>query len=157
MSWPGDDDLTGFIRAVSQLRGDHPVFRRRRFFEGRGYGGELNGQRDIAWLTPAAEEMDDSDWNIGYARAVTVYLNGDAITEPDMRGQKVRDDSFLVLLNAHSESIVFRVPDESFGERWEVALCTASDTVADQEPVKAGDDIEVIDRGLLVLRRINRG
>ncbi len=157
MSWPGEDDLTGFIRKVSQLRGDHPVFRRRRFFEGRGYGGELNGQRDIAWLTPAAEEMDDSDWNIGYARAVTVFLNGDAITEPDMRGQKVRDDSFLVLFNAHSESIVFRIPDESFGERWEVALCTASDSVENREPVKAGDEIEVVDRGLLVLRRVNRG
>ncbi len=159
MSWPGADDMSGFIARMAQLRGDHPVFRRRRFFQGRGYGGELNGQRDIAWLTPAAEEMDDSDWNIGYARAVTVYLNGEAITEPDMRGQRVRDDTFLLLLNAHSESIVFRIPDESFGEHWEITLCTESDSPVDhdQEPVKAGDEIEVVDRGLLLLRRVNPG
>jgi isoamylase len=157
MPWRSDDDLTGFVRRVSELRGDHPVFRRRRFFQGRAYGGTLDAARDIAWLTPSAAEMTESDWHTGYARAVTVYLNGDAITEPDTRGQRVRDDSFLLLLNAHSESITFRLPDESFGEQWEVVLDTATDLPAGAEPVKARDEIEVIDRGLLVLRRLSGG
>jgi isoamylase len=155
MPWRSDDDLTTFVRRVSELRGDHPVFRRRRFFVGQTHGGELDGQRDIAWLTPTGEEMTEEDWHTGYGKAVDIYLNGDAITEPDTRGQKVRDDSFLLLLNAHSESITFRIPDESFGERWEVALDTATDLIADREPIKAGQEIEVIDRALLLLRRIS--
>jgi isoamylase len=157
MSWRSDNDLTGFVRRVSELRGDHPVFRRRRFFQGRTHGGAFDGARDLAWLTPSGAEMTDSDWHTGYARAVTVYLNGDAITEPDTRGQRVRDDSFLLLLNAHSESITFRLPDESFGEYWEVVLDTATDLPAGPEPIKAHDEIEVIDRGLLLLRRLSDG
>ena len=54
MDWKTDADLTGFVRRVSELRGDHPVFRRRRFFEGRTHGGALDGSRDIVWLTPPA-------------------------------------------------------------------------------------------------------
>jgi isoamylase len=157
MPWRSDDDLTGFVRRVSELRGDHPVFRRRRFFQGRAYGGTLDAARDIAWLTPSGAEMTESDWQTGYARAVTVYLNGDAITEPDTRGQRVRDDSFLLLLNAHSESITFFLPDESFGEYWEVVIDTATDLPAGPEPIKARDEIEVIDRGLLLLRRLSDG
>jgi glycogen operon protein len=157
MPWRIDGDLVDFVQRVSALRGDHPVFRRRRFFEGRTHGAGLDGERDIVWLTPAGEEMTESDWNTGYARAVAVYLNGDAITEPDTRGQRVRDDSFLLLFNAHSESIVFRLPEEGFGERWEIALDTATDLVSGREPLKARDEVEVIDRGLLLLRRLSDG
>jgi glycogen operon protein len=155
MSWQTDGDLTGFVRRVSELRGDHPVFRRRRFFEGRTHGGALDGERDIVWLTPTGTEMTESDWHTGYAKAVAVYLNGDAITEPDTRGQRVRDDSFLLLLNAHSESITFRLPDGTFGERWEVALDTATEVPVAGEPIKAHDEIEIVDRALLVLRRLS--
>jgi isoamylase len=142
VAWPGDEELAGFVRRVSELRSDHPVFRRRRFFQ---------GGCDIAWLTPSGEEL--TDWDVGYAKAIAVHLNGDAITEPDPRGQRVRDDSFLLLFNAHSESIAFRIPD--FGERWEVVLDTATADPPEREPVKAGQEIDVIDRGLLLLRRLN--
>ncbi|GAA4514458.1 glycogen debranching protein GlgX [Actinoallomurus oryzae] len=157
MPWRTDRDLVDFVQRVSALRGDHPVFRRRRFFEGRTHGAGLDGERDLVWLTPAGEEMTESDWHTGYARAVAVYLNGDAITEPDTRGQRVRDDSFLLLFNAHSESIVFRLPEEGYGERWEIALDTATDLAIGHEPLKARDEIEVIDRGLLLLRRLSDG
>jgi isoamylase len=157
MPWRRDPELAGFVGRVSELRGAHPVFRRRRFFEGRTHGGALDGERDIVWLTPAGEEMTEADWHTGYARAVAVYLNGDAITEPDSRGQRVRDDSFLLLLNAHSEPITFRLPDTSFGEHWEVSLDTATGLAADRDPLKAAEEVEVIDRGLLVLRRLTVG
>jgi isoamylase len=157
VSWDGDEDLVDFIRTVSRLRSEHPVFRRRRFFQGRTHGGELDGQRDIGWLTPSGAEMTDADWNIGYAKAVAVYLNGNAITEPDPRGRRVRDDSFLLLLNAHSDGIVFRIPDERFGEQWEVVLDTALPKPSEREPVKANDRVEVTDRALVLLRRIVPG
>ena len=34
-----------------------------------------------------------------YAKALAVFLNGDAIPEPDPRGEPVVDDSFLLLFN----------------------------------------------------------
>jgi glycogen operon protein len=157
MPWRSDEDLIGYVRMMALLRADHPVFRRRRFFQGRTQDDQLDGQRDIAWLTPDGEEMTDAHWNSGFARAVTVYFNGEAITEPDPRGQRVRDDSFLLLLNAYWETITFRVPHAGFGERWEIALDTAGEVPGEREPVKAGDEVEMIDRSLLLLRRINRG
>jgi isoamylase len=142
VAWPGDAELAAFVRRVAELRGDHPVFRRRRFFQ---------GGVDITWLMPSGEEL--TDWGVGYAKAIAVHINGDAITEPDQRGQRVRDDSFLLLCNAHSESVTFRIPD--FGERWEVVLDTATAAPPAREPVKSGEEVAVIDRGLLLLRRLS--
>jgi glycogen operon protein len=141
-----------FVRSLSRLRRDHPVFRRRRFFQGPQQG--RGGLRDIAWLTPAGEHMTDDDWHTGYAKSLAVFLNGDAITEPDPRGQRVRDDSFLLLINAHSEDISFTLPAAEFGERWEFSLDTADpDTVGHRKPVRAGDQVEVPSRSLIVLLR----
>jgi isoamylase len=150
-----DGELLEFVRAVSRLRREHPVFRRRRFFLGRPSSG---GLRDIVWLRPAGEQMAAADWQAGYAKAMAVFLNGEAITEPDPRGQRVRDDSFLLLFNADSEELEFAVPGEEFGERWEIALDTvrpggeATQQVADQ--IKARDQVTVGPRALVVLRRV---
>ncbi|MGH3387530.1 MAG: glycogen debranching protein GlgX [Actinomadura sp.] len=158
LSWVNWDapDQTGleFVRALSRLRRDHPVFRRRRFFQGTQ--PEHDGLRDIAWLTPAGRHMTDDDWQTGYAKSLGVFLNGDAITEPDPRGQRVRDDSFLLLINAHSEDIRFTMPGPEFGEHWEFALDTADpwSEPPGRTPVKARDQVEVAGRSLVVLRRL---
>jgi len=147
-----EEDLLEFVRTLARLRRDHPVFRRRRFFQGRGGHGELG---DIAWLTPAGAEMTDADWHAGYAKSLGVFLNGEAITEPDPRGRRVRDDSFLLLINAHSQCVEFTVPGPEFGERWEFVLDTAApEGVAERGAVKASDTVRVTGRSLAVLRRI---
>ncbi|HEY8371328.1 MAG TPA: glycogen debranching protein GlgX, partial [Pseudonocardiaceae bacterium] len=147
-----EEDLLEFVRTLARLRRDHPVFRRRRFFQGRGGHGELG---DIAWLTPAGAEMTDADWHAGYAKSLGVFLNGEAITEPDPRGRRVRDGSFLLLINAHSQCVEFTVPGPEFGERWEFVLDTAApEGVAERGAVKASDTVRVTGRSLAVLRRI---
>ncbi len=108
-----DTDLLEFVRTLAALRRDHPVFRRRRFFRGGPPSGD--GLGDIAWLTPSGKEMTGLDWGTGYSKAIAVFLNGDAITEPDTRGQRVADDSFLLLFNAHSDPMAFTLPAERFG------------------------------------------
>jgi glycogen operon protein len=117
-------DLLEFARAVAELRRNHPVFRRRRFFRGHEPGTKDTG--DIAWLTPSGREMMDGDWKTGYAKALGVFLNGDAITEPDPRGQRVGDDSFLLLFCADSQPTRFTLPAQKFGRSWEVVLDTAT-------------------------------
>lgn len=90
-------ELTAFTARLIELRRRHPVFRRRRFFQGRPVRG--TDQEDIAWLTPAGIPMTDQEWTGGHARALTVFLNGQGIPEPDHRGQPLSDDSFLLLVN----------------------------------------------------------
>jgi isoamylase len=155
MSWTDlDRDLLDFVRTLSALRRDHPVFRRRRFFRGGPF--EADGLHDIAWLTPAGTEMTDADWQAGYAKSLMVFLNGEAITEPDPRGRPVRDDSFLILANAYAEAMTFCLPGPKFGERWEYTLDTTRSPAewASAEAVEAGDRIEVIGHALTVLRRL---
>ena len=94
------------------------MFRRRRFFRGPD-AAAADGLGDIAWLTPSGREMTDADWKTGYAKALGVFLNGDAITEPDPRGEPVRDDTFLLLFSAGSEPVRFILPRLRFGESWE--------------------------------------
>ncbi|HEU5156529.1 MAG TPA: glycogen debranching protein GlgX [Streptosporangiaceae bacterium] len=147
-----DERLLEFVRALAALRRDHPVFRRRRFFRGAGRG---DGLGDVAWLTPSGDPMTDEAWNAGYAKSLAVFLNGDAISEPDPHGRRVSDDSFLLFFNAHSEAVRFTVPGMEFGERWEYTLDTDDPGLAGgREPVKARDSVDVPGRALIVLRRL---
>ena len=119
-----DTDLTAFCARLIALRARHPVFRRRRFFEGR----PLRGMdiADIAWLRSDGVEMSDDDWNVGFARSLAVFLNGDALPDPDPLGQKVRDDSFLILLNASDTAVTFTTPPEAWAEGWTTVLDTTT-------------------------------
>ena len=145
--------LTDFIARLSQLRRDHPVFRRRRHFRGRVVKGSTI--QDIGWFTPAGEWMSEDDWESGFARSVAVFLNGDAIREPDARGEPVVDDSFFLLFNGHYENIDFTLPDLGAGEAWDVVIDTAAPLLDDAEPrtVKTGAAIEVDARSVLVLKK----
>jgi isoamylase len=146
-------DLLEFTRLLSGLRRAHPVFRRRRFFRGKPAGdGYLS---DIAWLTPSGQEMADDDWATPYARAMTVFLNGDAITEPDPHGDRVRDDSFLVMLSAGREALEFTVPNRKFGECWAVVLDTGVGAAGQDgsRELRPGERLQVTGPSMVVLRR----
>jgi glycogen operon protein len=130
----GDEtSLLEFARGVAELRRNHPVFRRRRFFTGPA-DGAAGRPGDIAWFTPSGREMTDADWKTGYAKAMGVFLNGDAITEPDPRGERVRDETFLLLFTADSQPARFTLPAEDFGPSWEVVLDTGAAGPADGGP-----------------------
>ncbi|WP_214106563.1 glycogen debranching protein GlgX [Acrocarpospora catenulata] len=144
--------LLDFTRRLSRLRREHPVFRRRRFFYGRPARGSGDQLSDIAWLTPSGTEMTDTDWHNGYARALAVFLNGDAITEPDRRGRRITDDSFLLLFNAHHDVITFTVPKD-YGEMWRTELDTAVPISTDTRYCRAGEGVQVAGRSVRVLRR----
>ncbi|WP_413768669.1 glycogen debranching protein GlgX [Rhodococcus pyridinivorans] len=145
-------DLVAFTRNVIALRTDHPVFRRRRFFEGRPIrSGDQS--RDIAWRTPAGDEMMPEDWDSGFGKSLAVFLNGEGIPEPDQRGQRVVDDSFLMCFNAHHEPIEFVTPDGPHAEEWTVALDTDVPDGLREETVVAGKPVRVQARSVLVLRK----
>ena len=146
--------LTDFVARLAALRRDHPVLRRRRFFDGRpAKGTRLD---DIGWYTLTGEEMSDDDWETGHARTVAVFLNGQAIREPDERGEPVTDDQFWLVLNGHDEDLDATLPDVGAGERWEIVLDTHApllDTV-DPRSVKTAEAFEVAARSILLLRKV---
>ncbi len=160
-------DLTDFVCSLSALRRAHPVLRRRRFFSGQA-GGSTDGQRDLVWLTPAGAEMTGEDWRAGYSRSLAVGLNGDAITEPGPRGERITDADFLLLINAHSDPVTFAIPANLGSAPWQVAVDTATPFVSlpasDQEgsgPSEAGTSqarlaaapkVDVAPRSIVVLR-----
>ncbi|MEU6534482.1 glycogen debranching protein GlgX [Streptomyces sp. NPDC047000] len=151
----GDGALLEFTRAMVGLRKDHPVFRRRRFFHGRPVEGTHDDLSDIAWFTPEGQEMTQRDWDSAQASAMTVFLNGNAISEPDARGQRITDDSFLLLFNASPETLEFVVP-VNHGRQWEVVVDTGRpEGVAPGtgEKVAAGERLTLLDRSMAVLRR----
>jgi glycogen operon protein len=147
-----DCELLEFTRSVSALRAAHPVFRRRRFFNGlpvRRRGAQ--NQPDISWFTPDGSEMSEEDWDSGFGKSVAVYLNGHGIPDLDARGHRVTDDSFLLCFNAHHEPIDFTLPPEEFGPAWTPVIDTA--TAADgAEPITAGVAVRVEARAMVVLR-----
>ncbi len=126
-----DGTLLDYTRTLIGLRASHPVFRRRRFFQGEPLAGPRDQVGDIAWFTPGGEEMTEEDWAAGFAKSMTVFLNGDGISEPGPRGQRVRDDSFLLLFNASETDLKFAVPPARYGEQWLRVL----DTAAAPDPV----------------------
>ena len=157
MNWDRLDEaeqLHSFTRRLIALRREHPIFRRRRFLVGGALGTDA-GDREIAWLVPDGGLMTQEDWDSAFGKALTVYLNGDGITETDRRGRRVRDDSFLLMFNAHFEDIEFTVPPAEFGERWEVLVDTTEPLGYPSEAVSltAGDATVVPARSTLVLKQ----
>ncbi|MGH3486877.1 MAG: glycogen debranching enzyme, partial [Actinopolymorphaceae bacterium] len=155
MSWVSwvnaDSDLLAFTRTVSQLRAEHPVFRRRRFFDGLGSG---DGVGDVGWLKPDGTDMTGRDWTAGFAKSLTVFLNGEAIREPGRQAERIVDDSFLLLFNASEDDLEFTVPGAKYGEAWEPVLDTADDDLRERVAVLAGERLKVISRSLVVLKRV---
>ena len=80
-----------------------------------------------------------------------VFLNGEAITDRDRRGQRVTDDSFLVLFNAHSGPVDWSLPKQ-WGKRWAAVFDTS---LRDREGASfdGGLTIPVAGRSLVVFRR----
>ncbi|MER5312924.1 glycogen debranching protein GlgX [Streptomyces sp. NPDC002773] len=161
--WPKADSpeseaettLLRFTRAMVRLRRDHPVFRRRRFFHGRPVEGTHDELTDIAWFTPEGEEMKSRDWQAAHAQALTVFLNGNAISEPGTQGERIADDSFLLMFNASSKELEFAVPD-SHGACWQTVVDTSDpEGMPPQEgpELAAGERVTLAPLSLTVLRR----
>ena len=97
--------------------------------------------------------MSDQDWQKDHARSFGVFLNGDALREVDDHGTPIRDDSFLLLFNAHHDGVSFTLPSDSFGAAWVAISDTAGALDGDGRAVPAGGTLAVAARSLVVLSR----
>ena len=151
-----DEGLLEFTRGVLRLRKDHPIFRRRGWFQGR----ELHGSevKDLVWFTPEAKEMSEEDWRVGYAKSLGVYLPGGALQRPGVHGEKLKDDSFYIIFNAHHEAMSFALPAQQFGGGWMRVLDTATEAPPELRRSRhghrlaPGDPVEVQSRSVVLFR-----
>ena len=147
-----DVAMLEYTRELIRIRREHPVFRRRRWFEGRSVRG--SDHNDIAWYKPDGQTMSADDWQRGYAKSLAVYLNGKAIPTLDARGMPVIDDSFLVLFNAHDDAVRFVMPPDLADLEWEIVLYSATG-LAPELPVGARETGEVASWSVVLLRKRN--
>jgi isoamylase len=151
--WGLDDDrrdLLDFTRRLIFMRRHHPVFRRRFFLQGTSLDG--SGLPDVWWFRSDGRRMTRRDWENGELRSLGMFLNGDELHETTSRGERIGDESFLLLFNAHHEPVTFALPARRFGARWKLELSTA-EPHADERSVGAREPVEVESRSLVVLRR----
>ncbi|AZA08956.1 glycogen debranching protein GlgX [Corynebacterium pseudopelargi] len=150
-----NEELVEFTKRLIRIRQNHPVFRRRRFLAGGPLGSEVR-DRDIAWLTPAGRLMTQDDWGFAFGKSLMVYLNGQGITETDMRGQRLVDDSFILMFNAYHEPIEFTLPGEQYGASWKMIVDTDQDTGHPEEAliIQSGGTIELPARTSMLLRMV---
>ncbi|HEY8723332.1 MAG TPA: glycogen debranching protein GlgX [Gaiellaceae bacterium] len=140
-----DQDMLAFSRQLISLRRAHPVFRRTKFFEGKG-----EHLPDVWWMRPDGRRMTRRDWDNTESRAIGVFLNGEELKAETKDGEEVRDESFLLLFNAHFEDITFRLPARRFGAHWKVMLTTGR---FEGDRLTPGADVLVETRSIAVLRR----
>ena len=143
--------LFEFTRRLIQLRRQHPVFRRPKFFQGRRIrGSEI---KDVMWFNPGGNEMSEKDWSLPLARCLGMMLSGDTIDVLGFQGEPIRDDTFLFLMNAHYETISFLLPGQENIE-WQLLLDTATESgfLAEPKSFPSGDELPVIDRGVCLLK-----
>ena len=147
-----NENLVDFTRELIFFRRQHPVFRRRKWFQGRAIHGK--GVSDIAWFNPDGTEMTDEEWNTGFAKAMGVFLDGNQIPTPGPQGEKISDDSFLLLFNAHHETIEFSLPTDLGldDKEWHVVIDTKEPRfVTEKKTYTNGDKMPVAARSLVVL------
>ena len=98
--------------------------------------------------------MTEEAWNNEEARSLTIFLNGQAIREPDSRGKPIIDDSFLLLFNADPKPCTFALPP-GCGSGWKIAISTMQEDVCSGSDTlySAGQEIELLDRSVVVLIR----
>jgi isoamylase len=163
MDWGGpaglDDDradLLAFTRRMVEIRRAHPVLHRRQFFQGPA--GVPEGEiPDMDWFDISGSRMDATDWNQGYARSVMVFLGGDDLPERDRRGERIVDDSFLLLLNASDGSLEFTLPGAAYGEQWSTLVSTESPGEPEPTTHAAGGLVQVSAFAVALLVRPARG
>jgi glycogen operon protein len=147
-----NDELVAFTRKLIALRRAHAVFRRRSFLFGREVEG--SGLPDAAWFGSDGQRMRDEDWG-GSPPVLGLFLNGEEIPSPDVRGRQVLDESFLLLFNGHHEDCAFTLPDGQFADAWTIVVDTARPELdPGGATLPAEHELDLVHHSLVLLRRV---
>jgi isoamylase len=149
---PKKERLLQFFARMIRIRREHPILRRRQFFQGRLI--QPAGVKDIVWLKPDGSEMSDIEWRDAHTRSLGAYLCGECLTERDDQARPLTDASFLVLFNAHHEEIPFVLPQFLPDSRWLMVMDTAYEAgLGRGGALQAGSTYALQGRSLVLLQQ----
>jgi isoamylase len=162
--WNLDDrakSLFAFTARLVEMRRQHPNLHRRKFFQDRSISpGEIPGrdvdgryEKDIAWLRPDGNEMTAEEWHAGWVRCIGLRLNGRTLDDVNGLGEPIRDETFLILFNPHTEPIRFYMPRDE-GTAWELTIDSSQPGREEKPVIKAGEPYELIARSTALLREL---
>ena len=138
-----NSDLVDFTARLCRLREQHPVFRRRQFFNGTP--APESTRDDLDWYRPDGMPMAPQDWSESFARAVAMALSG-ATGDPTRS-----DDPFMLMLNSWWEPLDFTLPDPLRDLGWRVEIDTEHPDGAGRA-VDPSAPITLTGRSLMLLR-----
>jgi isoamylase len=146
-----DQELLEFTKGIIRFIKKHPSFRRRRWFQGLPVTG--TGRDDIMWFLPDGNQMSDENWQHDFAKSLGVYLNGKGIRCVNYDGERIYDDSFYIIFNAHENSLEYTLPADECGHAWHKVIDTSDGfTGEDEQEFVPGETIEVQARSVMVLK-----
>jgi glycogen operon protein len=147
-----DSDLLQFTQKLIGLYKKHPVFTRRRWFQGQPVKGI--GLEDIRWFLPEGDEMTEENWNHDFAKSLAVYMNGHGLRSLDEKGRKIIDNSFYIIFNAYEGDLNYKLPPDKYGDEWIKVLDTHENYISeDGEKYGPEDTIKVHGRSVVLLKQ----
>lgn len=154
MDWQhADTDLLDFTRKLVHFRKNHPVLRRRDWFQGLPV--LHSGLQDIAWFLPDGTEMTEDNWMHDFAKSLGVFLNGNGIRSLGPKGEHIIDDSFYVIFNAYYDQLTYKLPPRKYGKKWAKVLDTSEIVTAENDEIfRARQEITVQGRSVVMLKQL---
>ncbi len=147
-----DEDLLAFNQKLIHFRKNHPVFRRRGWFQGLPV--LHSGLQDIAWFLPEGTEMTEENWRHDFAKSLGVFLNGQGIRSQGPKGEHIVDDSFYVIFNAYHNELEYILPEEKYGTQWIKMLDTFENIINENQCTYAAKDAIIVQgRSIVVLKQ----
>jgi glycogen operon protein len=146
-----DTDLLTFTKKLVHFVRRHPIFNRRRWFQGQPIKGV--GVEDIAWFNTDGKEMNEENWKQDFAKTLGIFLNGKGIPTPGPKGEQILDDHFFIIFNAYHDAIEFKLPPAKFGRQWTKVLDTGISYFEETgETWKASSSIHIEGRSVVLLK-----
>jgi glycogen operon protein len=127
---------------------------RNKWFQQRSIKGK--GVTDIEWFLPEGITMSDEHWDQTLAKSLGIFLSGDHLSIRDEQGEEIIDDTFYIMFNSDSTSVLFTLPGEEWSKSWLRILDTYDgffDPRCGKYPLKASSTIEVKGRSIVLLIR----
>lgn len=134
-----DDDMVDLIARLAEVRRQFPQLRPRHWVE----GWRSDGSFGVLWLTPAATEMSEQDWNFPEGRFLSYVLGPLEAGAP----------ALYIVLNAAPEAIEFTFPASQQDCHWIPVLNTAAE-IREGEIFASGAQQEAPGRSVLAFAEV---
>jgi len=156
-SWnKANKDLIEFTKRLIKIRSDYPILREGKFFHGHFINS--GNYRDLAWYKHNGNEIVYSDWENNRLRSFTLLMANEKVDNTEENDKTVLDNTFMILLNASSETIDFIIPENNIANSWEILIDTSTNKInmefARHTP---GDKYTMVNKSLSVLKPLRPG